>query len=118
MADKKVCAKCGRELPLAKFYTSRSQADGYSACCRGCYTKGLVGNECYADIRGFSKGTRAVSDGSCSRNWAAEMKTKCRHRDSGCWLNKQLGLCCSECLGRAQCVKECKCKNTPDKCNT
>lgn len=34
--ETKVCSKCGRELPIEKFYTNKSLKGGYDNCCKEC----------------------------------------------------------------------------------
>lgn len=34
--ETKVCVKCGKELPVSKFYHNSNSEDGYSAVCRPC----------------------------------------------------------------------------------
>lgn len=34
--ETKICSKCGRELPLSKFYKHPTTSDGYSTQCKEC----------------------------------------------------------------------------------
>lgn len=35
--NKKVCSKCGRELPKTEFYAKAGSKDGLQSCCRDCH---------------------------------------------------------------------------------
>ena len=39
--ETKVCAKCGRELPIQEFYQNKKYSDGYFCYCKECH-KALV----------------------------------------------------------------------------
>ena len=34
--ETKICKKCGKELPVDKFYKNKSQKDGFGYYCKDC----------------------------------------------------------------------------------
>lgn len=49
MGDKKICKKCGRELPLSDFSKDKSKKDGLNTCCKECRKK--YSKQWYAENR-------------------------------------------------------------------
>ena len=45
----KKCHKCGRELPISEFYTSKSSADGLQSWCKDCQKSRIRGQRINKD---------------------------------------------------------------------
>jgi hypothetical protein len=46
--ETKICKKCGKELPVDKFYKNKSQKDGFGYYCKDCVNayKSSKKNQC------------------------------------------------------------------------
>lgn len=51
--ETKICKKCGKELPVDKFYKNKSQKDGFGYYCKDCVNAYKSSKKANADLAKF-----------------------------------------------------------------
>ena len=52
--ETKICKKCGKELPVDKFYKNKSQKDGFGYYCKDCVNAYKSSKKANADWGGVN----------------------------------------------------------------